>query len=85
MTTKNEIVQGIVFHELIGKRKAAMDQFWNGLERFQFLECIPKNLTVFEPVFVYMEEKKNKVLLFLLFINLLIARRPTHPSMAVYF
>ena len=25
MTTRNEIVQAIIFHELIGKRKAAMD------------------------------------------------------------
>ena len=64
MTTKNEIVQGIVFHKLIGKRKAAMDQFWHGLERFQFLKCILKNPTVFEPVFVYMEEKESIISVF---------------------
>ena len=54
MTTKNETVQGIIFHELIGKRKAAMDQLCHGLEQFQVLECIRKNPTVFDPVFVYM-------------------------------
>ena len=58
MTTKNEIVQGIIFHELIGKRKAPMDQLCHGLERFQVLECIRRNPTVFEPVFVYMEEQE---------------------------
>ena len=58
MKTKNEIVQGIIFHELISKRKAAIDQLCHGLERFQVLECIRKNPTIFEPVFVYMEEQE---------------------------
>ena len=57
MTTKNEIVQGIIFHELIGKRKAAMEQF-------QVLECIRKNPTVFDPVFVYMEEQEPFISVF---------------------
>ena len=56
MATKNETVQAIIFHELVGKRKAAMNQLCHGLERFQVLECIWKNPTVFEPLFVYMEE-----------------------------
>ena len=64
MTTKNEIVQGIIFHELIGKRKAAMDQLRHGLERFQVLECIRKNPTVFEPVFVHMEEQEPYISVF---------------------
>ena len=58
MTTKNEIVQGIIFHELIDKRKAPMDQLCHGLERFQVLKCIRRNPKVFEPVFVYMEEQE---------------------------
>ena len=51
-------MQEIIFHELIGKRKAAMDQLCHGLERFQVLEFIRKNPMVFEPVFVYMEEQE---------------------------
>ena len=58
MTTKNEIVQAVIAHELIGKRKAAMNQLCHGLERIQAVECIRKNPTVFEPVFVYMEEQE---------------------------
>ena len=58
MTVKNEIVQAIFSHELIGKRKDAMDRLCHGLERFQVLESIPKNSTVFEPVFVHMEEQE---------------------------
>ena len=51
-------MQGIIFHELISKRKAAIDQLCHGSERFQVLECIRKNPTVFEPVFVCMEEQE---------------------------
>ena len=64
MTTKNEIVQGIIFHELIGKRKAATDQLCHRLEQFQVLECIRKNPTVFEPVFVYVEEQEPFISVF---------------------
>ena len=58
ITAKNEIVQEIIFHELIGKRKDAMDHLCLGIERFQVLESIRKNPTVFEPVFVHMEEQE---------------------------
>ena len=64
MTTKNEIVQAIIFHELIDKRKDAMDHLYRGLERFQVLGCILKNPTVFEAVFVHMEEQKSIVSVF---------------------
>ena len=58
------IVQAIVFHELIGKRKDAMDHLCRGLERFQVLKCILKNPTVFEPVFMYMEEQESIISVF---------------------
>ena len=58
ITAKNEIVQEIIFHELIGKRKDAMDHLCLGIERFQVLESIRKNPTVFELVFVHMEEQE---------------------------
>ena len=61
---KNEIVQAIIFHELIGKRKDAMDHLCRGLERFPVLECILKNPTVFEPVFVYTEEQESIISVF---------------------
>ena len=61
---KNEIVQAIIFHELIDKRKDAMDHLCRGLERFPVLECILKNPTVFEPVFVYMEEQESIISVF---------------------
>ena len=64
MTTKNEIVQAIIFHELIGKRKDAIDHLCRGLERFQVLKCILKNPTVFEPVFMYMEEQESIISVF---------------------
>ena len=64
MTVKNEIVQAIFSHELIGKRKDAMDRLCHGLERFQVLESIPKNSTVFEPVFVHMEEQEPFISVF---------------------
>ena len=64
MTVKNEIVQAIFFHELIGKRKHAMDRLCHGLERFRVLESIPKNSTVFEPVFVHMEEQEPFISVF---------------------
>ena len=57
-------MQAIIFHELIGKRKAAMDQLCDGLERFQVLECIRKNPTVLEPVFVYIEEQEPFISVF---------------------
>ena len=52
-------MQAIIFHELIGKRKDAIDHLCRGLERFQVLKCILKNPTVFEPVFMYMEEQES--------------------------
>ena len=58
ITAKNEIVQEIIFHELIGKRKDAMDHLCHGIERFQVLASVRKNPTVFEPVFVHMEEQE---------------------------
>ena len=64
MTTKNEIVQAIIFHELIGKRKDAIDHLCRGLERFQVLKCILKNPTVFKPVFMYMEEQESIISVF---------------------
>ena len=64
MTMKNEIVQAIIFHELIDKRKDAMYHLCRGLERFPVLECILKNPTVFEPVFVYMEEQESIISVF---------------------
>ena len=57
-------MQEIIFHELIGKRKAAMDQLCHALERFQVLDCIRKNPTVFEPVFAYMEEQEPFISVF---------------------
>ena len=35
-----------------------MDHLCHGIERFQVLESIRKNPTVFEPVFVHMEEQE---------------------------
>ena len=35
-----------------------MDHLCHGIERFQVLESIRKNRTVFEPVFVHMEEQE---------------------------
>ena len=64
ITAKNEIVQEIIFHELIGKRKDAMDHLCLGIERFQVLESIRKNPTVFEPVFVHMEEQEPFISVF---------------------
>ena len=64
MTTKNDILQVIIFHELIGKIKAAMDQLCQGLERSQILERIRKNPTVFEQVFEYMEEQEPLISVF---------------------
>ena len=64
MTTKNDIVQAIIFHELIGKRKDAMDHLCRGLERFQVLGCILKNPTVFGAVFVHMEEQESIIIVF---------------------
>ena len=64
MTTKNGIVQAIIFHVLTGKRKAAMDQLCHGLERFQVLEYIRKNPTIFEPILVYMEEQEPFISVF---------------------
>ena len=57
-------MQAIIFHELIGKRKAAMDQLCHGLEQFQVLECIQKNPTVFDPVFAYTEEQEPFISVF---------------------
>ena len=57
-------MQAIIFHELIGKRKDAIDHLCRGLERFQVLKCILKNPTVFEPVFVYMEEQESIISVF---------------------
>ena len=64
MTTKNDIMQTIIFHEPLSKRKAAMDQFCHGLERTQVLECLRKNPTVFEPFFVFMEEQEPFISVF---------------------
>ena len=41
-----------------------MDQLCHGLERFQVLECIRKNPTVFEPGFVYIEEREPFISVF---------------------
>ena len=41
-----------------------MDHLCRGLERFPVLECILKNPTVFEPVFVYMEEQESIISVF---------------------
>ena len=57
-------MQAIIFHELIGKRKDAIDHLCRGLERFQVLKCILKNPTVFEPVFMYMEEQESIISVF---------------------
>ena len=57
-------MQAIIFHELIGKRKAAMDLLCHGLKRFQALECIRKNPTDFDPVFVYIEEQEPFIAIF---------------------
>ena len=57
-------MQAIIFHELIGKRKDAIDHLCRGLERLQVLKCILKNLTVFEPVFMYMEEQVSIISVF---------------------
>ena len=36
-----------------------MDQLCHGLEWFQVLECIRKNPTVFQPVFVHIEVQES--------------------------
>ena len=41
-----------------------MNHLCRGLERFQVLKCILKNPTVFEPVFVYMEEQESIISVF---------------------
>ena len=64
VTTKNGIVPAIIFHKLIAKRKDAMDHLCRGLERFQVLESIRNNPTVFEPVFVHMEEQEPFISVF---------------------
>ena len=64
MTAKNEIVQAIIFYEVIGKRKDTMDHLCHGIERFQALESIRQNQTVLEPVFVYMEEQEPFISVF---------------------
>ena len=46
-------MQAIIFHELIGKRKDAIDHLCRGLEP-----------TVFEPVFMYMEEQESIISVF---------------------
>ena len=63
MTAKNGIVPAIIFHKLIAKRKDA-DHLCRGLERFQVLESIRNNPTVFEPVFVHMEEQEPFISVF---------------------
>ena len=57
-------MQAIIFHELIRKRKDAIDHLCRGLERFQVLKCILKNPTVFEPVFMYMEGQESIISVF---------------------
>ena len=64
MTAKNEIVQAIIFYEVIGKRKDTMDHLCHGIERFQVLASVRKNPTVFEPVFVHMEEQEPFISVF---------------------
>ena len=41
-----------------------MDHLCHGIERFQVLESIRKNPTVFEPVFVHMEEQEPFISVF---------------------
>ena len=64
MTAKNEIVQAIIFYEVIGKRKDTMDHLCHGIERFQVLASVRKNPTVFEPVFMHMEEQEPFISVF---------------------
>ena len=44
--------------------KTAIDHLCHGLEPFQVVECILKNPTVFEPIFVYMEEQEPFISVF---------------------
>ena len=74
MTTKYKIVQGIIFHELIGKRKPAMNQLCHGLERFQVLECIRK-IQRFSSQFLCVWKNRNHLLVYLKYWWIIIKSR----------
>ena len=53
------MLQPILYHEVIGKRQAAIDQFCNGLNVLGLLQCIRANPGLFEHFFVYNEKWTN--------------------------
>eukprot|EP00794_Sanderia_malayensis_P002230 gene2230-2539_t len=63
MSTRDTIIQGLVFHDVIGKRVAAFDQLRKGLKLLEVFEVMRENSSLFEPLFVYRDDQLTSALL----------------------
>ena len=58
MSTRDAIMQQMIFNDVIAKRVAVLNQLRNGLKLMGLLDMICRNRELFEPLFVY---KKNSL------------------------